>query len=91
MRIHAYVASAVLAFAMTASAFAADPAGSRPAKKPVNKKAQAEAMFVVLDVYKDGKIVEAIWIKSGRSSADFKRADKNKDGIVDKQEFLLVQ
>lgn len=78
--------AALMALSLSQPAFAQDVSASKAAKKQ-----QAEAQFIVLDVYKDGKIDLPNWLKSGRTAKDFKRADKNKDNVVDKQEFIVAQ
>lgn len=78
--------AALMALSLSQPAFAANQTASKAAKKQ-----QAETQFIVLDVYKDGKIDIATWLKSGRTAKDFKRADKNKDGVIDKQEFIVAQ
>lgn len=60
-------------------------------RKVALKKSKAEAEFIILDIDKYDKIQQAIWVKSGRSANDFKRFDKDKDDIIDGQEFMVAQ
>jgi len=55
------------------------------------KKPKAEVEFIIRDIDKYDKIEQAIWVKSSRSTNDFKRFDKDKDDIIDRQEFMVAQ
>lgn len=85
------VTRAISVAALTLSLVALSFPANADSPKVNQKKSQAEAEFIVLDVYKDGKIDIATWIKSGRSAQAFKKADKNMDGVIDKQEFIVAQ
>lgn len=55
------------------------------------KKSKAEAEFIILAIDKDDKIEQAIWVKSSQSTKDFRRLDRYKDDIIDRQEFMVAQ
>ena len=69
-----------------ANAMAADP----PKPRTTKKKAAAEALFMRMDVTKNGSITRELWVKHGLAIEVFTAADTNKDGKFDRREFLIA-
>lgn len=81
------VTALTLAFSLLgAAAMAADP----PKPRKFKNRAAGEAYFMQMDVTKTGMVSREIWVKNGLAIEKFTEADVNKDGKVDKREFLIL-